>query len=305
MTNEEVTVSIPNICTEIIDDTIPSISSQKSLIRRWLPSFNLNILNSSKSFCCKRNNSPFIIEVPLKENMINVFEDQLLSDRTVKTDPSMNDRRRTLLIKKNSKDENFGFTIQSYLLKRDGSDEVEPITYIDSVRKNSPASRAGLIPGDIIVAINGKIVIDYTHNQLKDLITSLTQMRVIVVFENMQKRIDLSKRQMELENILESKLKELDQLEIEEKNIYINVTDKRYSFSKSQISMSSNGSSCKDSAIGGSVKSDVISNTCTSISSNNSLSSAYQKISAPIATGDISFNSSKISLEEESEELDV
>ncbi|CEF67180.1 PDZ domain and LETM1-like domain-containing protein [Strongyloides ratti] len=303
MTNENNTVDISKNCTNIIDDNISGISSQKGFIRRWLPSFNLNILNSSKSFCCRRNNSTFIIEVPLRKDMMNIFEDQLLNDRTVKTNPSLNDRRRTLLIKKNTKDENFGFTIQSYLLKRDGSDEVEPITYIDSVRKSSPASRAGLIAGDVIVAINGKIVIDYTHDQLKDLITSLTQMRVIVVFENMQKRIDLSKRQIELEHILESKLGELDQLEIEEKNIYLNATEKRFNFSKSQISMSSNGSSSKDSAIGGSVKSDLISNTCTSISSNNSISS-YQKITIPSATREVCYNS-KISLEGESDESNV
>uniref|UniRef100_A0A0N4Z247 PDZ domain-containing protein n=1 Tax=Parastrongyloides trichosuri TaxID=131310 RepID=A0A0N4Z247_PARTI len=292
------------IASDNLNATTDSILSQKSLIRRWLPSINLNILNSPKSLCCRRNNSVFINEVPIKkEDMFDSLEEQLVVDRTIRTDPSVNHRRRTLLIKKCSKDSSFGFTIQSYLLKKDGSDEIEPITYIDSVRRNSPASRAGLVAGDIIIAINGKIVIDYSHDQLKNLITSLTQMRLIVIFENMQKRIELTKRQLELEQQLEIKLKELEQLELEEKNLYLRASEKRFDFSKSQISMSSNGSSCKDSAIGGSVKSGVISNTCTSISSTNSTLS-YQKLTVPIVMEENCINL-RLSLEEESDESNV
>ncbi|KAK0425999.1 hypothetical protein QR680_009494 [Steinernema hermaphroditum] len=138
-------------------------------------------------------------------------------DHEVKTNPVHNERRRTLLLVR-KKSEHFGFTVQSYLLTRgDDTSEAERITYVDYVDIDSNAAKAGVRAGDVIISINGKVVTDYSHEELISFISSCLWMRMIVMFQNIRERIDLAARSMQLQKLLELKLQQLRFLEEQEK----------------------------------------------------------------------------------------
>uniref|UniRef100_A0AC35TSP7 PDZ domain-containing protein n=1 Tax=Rhabditophanes sp. KR3021 TaxID=114890 RepID=A0AC35TSP7_9BILA len=237
-----------------------------------------------------------------------MIDNTLNGSKQVQADSSSSHRRQTLLLKRSKKD-SFGFTIQSYLLKRSGFSDVEPITFVDSIKPNSPAAKAGLVSGSVIYAINGQICIDYSHEQLRDLIMSLTEMMIVVLFENMQKRIELAKRRNELDLLLQAKLKELAEIEEYEKSNFVGV-ETHFEYSDSRMSMCSNESSGKDSAIGSSIRSETISTTSahTSSSSLPSVNSSHKTSVLSVTEEDITSTEPKTTnlvIEDASDEISV
>ncbi|VDN95614.1 unnamed protein product [Brugia pahangi] len=152
-----------------------------------------------------------------EENVQKVL-DAVSVDQKVITNPHSNRRRRTVIVTRNN-GEPFGFTLQTYLLKRKGDDVPSKITYVDYVQLDSPAADAGVRAGDVIISINGHIVTAMSHEELIELIGSYHQMRMIVIFENIRQRIELVARAIKLRKILNDKLYQLNLIDIEEQKI--------------------------------------------------------------------------------------
>ncbi|KAK6106868.1 PDZ domain (Also known as DHR or GLGF) family protein [Brugia pahangi] len=189
-----------------------------------------------------------------EENVQKVL-DAVSVDQKVITNPHSNRRRRTVIVTRNN-GEPFGFTLQTYLLKRKGDDVPSKITYVDYVQLDSPAADAGVRAGDVIISINGHIVTAMSHEELIELIGSYHQMRMIVIFENIRQRIELVARAIKLRKILNDKLYQLNLIDIEEQKIlnraYLrslsSMTNTKYSLTNS-LSLSSSLSSSSSAGI--------------------------------------------------------
>ncbi|VDO34380.1 unnamed protein product, partial [Onchocerca flexuosa] len=152
-----------------------------------------------------------------EENVQKVL-DAVSVDQKVITNPHANRRRRTVIVTRNN-GEPFGFTLQTYLLKRKGDDVPSKVTYVDYVQLDSPAADAGIRAGDVIISINGHVVTALSHEELIKLIGSYHQMRMVVIFENIRQRIELIARAIKLRKILNDKLYQLNLIDIEEQKI--------------------------------------------------------------------------------------
>lgn len=144
--------------------------------------------------------------------------DILSNDQKIITYTRSDQKRRTVLLKRNKNTE-FGFTVQTYIIKRSKDEFPMKISYIDYVHFEGPAADAGIRPGDVIVSINGFVVTEMPHNELIALISSCQEMRMILVFENIRERIQLVARSIRLKKLLNDKLYQLNQIGIEEQNI--------------------------------------------------------------------------------------
>lgn len=77
--------------------------------------------------------------------------------------------------------------------KKDG--DVELITYVDHVDLGGPASKSGLLEGDVIVSINGQDMEKADHSTLVNFIKSCgTSMRLVVRFEDCVHKVNLHAR---------------------------------------------------------------------------------------------------------------
>ncbi|ESO99196.1 hypothetical protein LOTGIDRAFT_238811 [Lottia gigantea] len=141
--------------------------------------------------------------------------EHLEKDRAIKTDPDDNRKRRTIrLVKKN---DSWGFALQTYGVKNKRTNEIEVMTYVDYVEYNGPAWIAGLQRGDIFLSINGEPVEGVTHKQLVQKIRQAGDaMRVVVLFEDCCRKVELYEKFIKLKQVLSFKLQELQQLKVKE-----------------------------------------------------------------------------------------
>ncbi|VDN51263.1 unnamed protein product [Dracunculus medinensis] len=187
-----------------------------SLGRSFLKSLtNSHLCQSLISLDKLKTWSRFYIEGEL--NYQNVL-DVVSVDQKVITNPRLNSRRRTVFVVRKNK-EPFGFTIQSYLLKSLDNDAHFKISYVDYVHFDSPAAEAGMRIGDVIISINGELVLEMSHSKLIKLINSCVEMRMVVIFENIKEHIELSARAIRLKKLLNDKLFQLNLIDIEEQKI--------------------------------------------------------------------------------------
>lgn len=144
--------------------------------------------------------------------------DHLEADRNIPSDPLDYRKRRTIrLIKKN---ESWGFTIQTYGFKNKKTGEIEVYTYVDYVDLNGPASIAGMRRGDIILSVNGKSVEFATHQELVSVIQSCKEeARMVVLFVDCCKKVELHDRLIKLKKLLNDKIKELRNVEMKEREL--------------------------------------------------------------------------------------
>ncbi|VDM95327.1 unnamed protein product [Thelazia callipaeda] len=191
-------------------------SSTSSFGRTFLENFTRSSLYYSLTSLDKTNLwSKFYVEHD--ENIQKVL-DVVSVDQKVITNPNANKRRRTVMVTRTD-GQAFGFTLQTYLLKRKDEDVPSKVTYVDYVQLESPAADAGIRAGDVIISINGLIVTEMGHESLIRLISSCHQMRMIVIFENIRQRIELVARTIKLRKILNDKLYQLNLIDIEEQKI--------------------------------------------------------------------------------------
>lgn len=144
--------------------------------------------------------------------------DHLEADRNIPSDPLDYRKRRTIrLIKKN---DSWGFTIQTYGFKNKKTGEIEVYTYVDYVDLNGPASIAGMRRGDIILSVNGKSVEFATHQELVSVIQSCKEeARMVVLFVDCCKKVELHDRLIKLKKLLNDKIKELRNVEMKEREL--------------------------------------------------------------------------------------
>jgi C-terminal processing protease CtpA/Prc len=136
---------------------------------------------------------------------------ELSRDQEILTEDSC--QRRTVIITRDP-EQSFGFSLQSVLIEsKDENVQDARITFVSKVESGSPSDKAGVLVGDVIVAIDGEIVVDYAHSDLISLIQTKTQMRVILLFENMARKVQLIAQYTETEKLLAEKRQQLAEVE--------------------------------------------------------------------------------------------
>ncbi|CAI4221649.1 unnamed protein product [Auanema sp. JU1783] len=166
-------------------------------------------------------------------------------DQSILPYPEFNNKRRTIVVIRSTLNESFGFALQSYVFKR-GSNSIERITYVDYVQDGAPASKAGIRRGDVVIAVNGVSVIGESHSSLVSIISSQLQMRIVVLFQNIARIIQLSARSLQLQYILREKQKMLEALEREEQKII-----DKYDFGSKQLEQTSESANTSGSSLPG------------------------------------------------------
>ncbi len=165
-------------------------------------------------------------------------------------------RPRTIIIEKPTTTASFGFSIQTYgfaalnILPTDesacsllslssestaslksstsnsfsSSSQIAPIqlvTYVDHVQDKSPAWEAGLRSGSVILSVNDQTVEHDDHETLVKRITqaSQTQLKLVILQQNINKQIALCEQLQQLHKQLHEKEEELQELCKQEMNI--------------------------------------------------------------------------------------
>lgn len=164
-------------------------------------------------------------------------------------------RPRTIIIEKPTTTASFGFSIQTYgfaalnILPTDesacsllslssestaslksstsnsfsSSSQIAPIqlvTYVDHVQDKSPAWEAGLRSGSVILSVNDQTVEHDDHETLVKRITqaSQTQLKLVILQQNINKQIALCEQLQQLHKQLHEKEEELEELCKQEMN---------------------------------------------------------------------------------------
>lgn len=167
-----------------------------------------------------------LTEAPSNETLSNnPRSDQpiesLKFDRMIVTQPEEDRRRRTIIIEKQNN--SFGFTLQTYGIKHCREGEVELITYVDEVAYGGPAFRGGMRPGDVILSINGRDVEKADHRTLVNVISACEKtMRLVVLFEDCVRKIELNIKYLKLKKVLQQKLAQLEIMNQRENQLLLN-----------------------------------------------------------------------------------
>ncbi|XP_076441162.1 uncharacterized protein LOC143280402 isoform X2 [Babylonia areolata] len=145
----------------------------------------------------------------------------LEKERAIQTDPEETRRRRTIQLHRQDADGgSWGFTLQTYGIRNKRTQEVEVMTYVDYVELHGPAWIAGMRRGDVFLSVNGESVEGLNHPKLVEKIQqSKTSLRLVVLFEDCCRKVELYERFIKLKRILSQKVRELKQLELEERTL--------------------------------------------------------------------------------------
>ncbi|KAL4217327.1 hypothetical protein ACF0H5_023778 [Mactra antiquata] len=183
-----------------------------------------------------------------KRNSVGAELHHLDQDKSISTDPGENNKRRTLRLHK--KNNSWGFTLQSYGIRHKKTNEIEIMTYVDYVEINGAAWIAGMRRGDVIMSVNGEKVGECSHQQLVNKIRQGGEIiRMVVLFEDCCRKVDLHEKYIRLKAVLKSKYQELKAIEQEEIQILERYCESKglNRFEQLRQSILSNYSSSNDS----------------------------------------------------------
>lgn len=171
--------------------------------------------------------------------------EEVKQDKEIQSQDYENPRRRTIVIQKSN--ESFGFELQTYAIHHKGRRELELCTYVCTIHKDGPAHLAGMLPGDIILSVNGISVEKASHETIVHLIKrSNDALRLVVLFEDCIRRVALHKRMVQLRRKLFDKKLEYRALLAQEKRILMGYDESKLDCSSSTVSRDSGFVSTSD-----------------------------------------------------------
>jgi hypothetical protein len=125
----------------------------------------------------------------------------------------------------------FGFNLQSYGLLNSSTKQTEYICFINNVQPKSVAKKAGLNNGDILLAIDDIKVNEFkSFSDIMKHVKGKNELRLVVMTEQMCKKINLQQRIDQLKTLIAEKKTDLDKLESKKSSLFkkynINIEEK-------------------------------------------------------------------------------
>ncbi|CAJ0946417.1 unnamed protein product, partial [Mesorhabditis belari] len=144
---------------------------------------------------------------------------RLANDRAVLRDRvDLDHSRKTIVLERQSMQEDFGFRlkeIRSKTFEASTPDGHGLVQVVHAIFADSPAARAGLRMGDVIVGVNGREVLGYSTSEIFQLFTGLS-LRLVLVYQDLKRIREQETKRTNLQLKLAMKERELLELEHEE-----------------------------------------------------------------------------------------